>query len=318
MIRQAPHTPKPPWLKVPLPGGEGYARLKRLTRELKLNTVCEEARCPNIGECWNGGTLTLMLLGDTCTRGCRFCNVKSSQTPPPPDALEPIKTAEAVARLGLDYVVLTMVDRDDLPDGGAAHVAETVRAIKARDPKVLIEVLTGDFAANEAALQVVAGSGADVLGHNVETVERLQSHVRDARCGFEQSLHVLERFKALAPETFTKSSLMLGLGETDEELEHAFAAMRRRNVDVLTLGQYLRPSVWHLPVESYVTPERFGELEQRALAHGFAFCAAGPLVRSSYRAGELFLQSALAGRRASVKHQGRDPLESGASAQRQG
>jgi lipoic acid synthetase len=288
---------KPAWLKVRAPGGGRYAELKELLRGLDLHTVCEEARCPNIGECWGGGTMTIMLLGDTCTRGCRFCNVKTSSHPEAPDGDEPRKTARAIAALGLDYVVLTMVDRDDLPDGGAEHVAETVREIKRLDAHILVEVLTGDFLGDTAAIDVVARSGADVLAHNIETVEPLQKTVRDARCSYEMSLGVLERFKATAPAAVTKSSIMLGLGEAEADLERSFGDLRARGVEVLTLGQYLRPSEWHLPVLDFVPPERFDALRDRALLHGFAFVASGPLVRSSYRAGELFLKSALAARK---------------------
>jgi lipoic acid synthetase len=284
---------KPEWLKVRAPGGERYERLKSLLRRLDLHTVCEEARCPNMGECWGGGTLTLMLLGDTCTRGCRFCNVKTAARPGAPDPEEPAKVAAAVAELGLDYVVLTMVDRDDLPDGGADHVARTVEELKRRDRRVLVELLTGDFQGDRRALARVAASGADVLAHNVETVERLQPVARDARCGYALSLKVLCDYKYFAPQSYTKSSLMLGLGETEDECAAAFRDLRARGVDVLTLGQYLRPSAWHLPVEEYVPPARFEALRERALGLGFAYVAAGPLVRSSYRAGELFLASRL-------------------------
>ncbi len=288
---------KPEWLKVRAAGGARYERLKGLVRGLGLHTVCEEARCPNIGECWGGGTLTIMLLGDTCTRACRFCNVRAAARPAPPDPDEPEKVAEAVTALGLRYVVLTMVDRDDLPDGGAEHVARTVEAIKRRDPDLLVEMLAGDFAGDAAAIERVAGSGADVLAHNVETVERLQRAVRDARCGYALSLAVLERFGRIAPRAFTKSSIMLGLGETDAELDAAFRDLRARGVSILTLGQYLRPSAWHLPVVEYVPPERFERLRERALAHGFAYVASGPLVRSSYRAGELFIESRIGEKR---------------------
>ncbi|HVY60794.1 MAG TPA: lipoyl synthase [Planctomycetota bacterium] len=293
-----PHDRKPEWLKVRAPGGERWARLKELVRGLDLHTVCEEARCPNLGECWGGGTLTIMLLGDTCTRGCRFCNVKTAAKPPAADADEPVKVASAVAALGLDYVVLTMVDRDDMADGGAEHVARTVREIKARDPRVLVEMLAGDFLGDMAAVDAVARSGADVLAHNIETVPSLQKEVRDGRCSHELSIAVLERFKKTAPAAVTKSSIMLGLGESEDELERCFRELRAAGVEVLTLGQYLRPSAWHLPVVEYVTPGRFERLRERALDHGFAFVASGPLVRSSYRAGELFLKSSLASRRA--------------------
>jgi lipoic acid synthetase len=288
---------KPDWLKVRAPGGPSYGRLKALLRRYDLHTVCEEARCPNMGECWGGGTLTIMLLGDVCTRGCRFCNVRTAARPAPPDPLEPEKVAAAIAELSLRYVVLTMVDRDDLFDGGADHVARTVEAVKRRAPGVLVEVLTGDFRGDPAAIARVAASGADVLAHNIETVERLQRVVRDARCGYELSLGVLERYRRLAPRAVTKSSLMLGLGETDPEVEAAMADLRARGVDILTLGQYLRPSAWHLPVEEYVPPARFESLRGRALERGFLYVASGPLVRSSYRAGELFLESRMRERR---------------------
>ncbi len=288
---------KPPWLKVRAPGGERYVRLKALMRELDLHTVCEEARCPNIGECWGGGTATIMLLGDVCTRGCRFCNVMSAKRPAPPDRDEPRKVGEAIARTGLEYVVLTMVDRDDLPDGGAAHVAETVRVIKQNDARILVEMLAGDFGGDPEAIACVARSGADVLAHNVETVARLQRTVRDARCSYERSLEVLRRFKRERPEAFTKSSIMVGLGERFEEVCDTLADLRAAGVDIVTIGQYLRPSPRHLPVAEYVEPARFAAWERRALQLGFAFCAAGPLVRSSYRAGELFVASRLHERR---------------------
>lgn len=287
------YSPKPPWLKVRAPGGQGYTQLRSTLRKLNLHTVCEEARCPNMGECWAGGTATIMLLGDTCTRGCRFCHVKSAKTPSPPDAREPQHVGEAVAASGLDYVVLTMVDRDDLADGGAEHVAETVRAIKQRAPQMLVEVLTGDFAGDETALATVAHSGAEVLAHNLETVSRLQNTVRDARCSYELSLSVLRRYKALAPQARTKTSLMVGLGEHEYELVEAFADLRAHDVDMLTLGQYLQPSPRHLPVSAFVHPDQFDRLREQASAAGFDFVAAGPLVRSSYRAGELYVKGAL-------------------------
>jgi lipoic acid synthetase len=276
------------------PGGERYLKLKSLMRRLDLHTVCEEARCPNIGECWGGGTATIMLLGDVCTRGCRFCNVMSGRRPAPPDPDEPRKVGEAIAQTGLDYVVLTMVDRDDIADGGAAHVAETVRTIKRGDARILVELLAGDFQGDEGQIATVAASGADVLAHNIETVRRLQRTVRDARCSYEQSLEVLRRFKVERPQAFTKSSIMVGLGERLDEVDQACRDLRAVGVDILTIGQYLRPSPRHLEVTEYVPPERFQEMERLALEHGFAFCAAGPLVRSSYRAGELFLASAIA------------------------
>jgi len=285
---------KPSWLKVRAPGGERYASLKRLVREHRLHTVCEEARCPNIGECWNEGTATVMLLGDACTRACRFCDVRTQKTPPAPDPEEPQQTAEAVRALELRYVVLTMVDRDDLPDGGAAHVARTVRAVRRESPATRVEVLTGDLAGDPEALRVVAASGADCLAHNIETVRRLQGEVRDARCGYDRSLEVLRVYRALRPDAFVKSSLMLGLGERLEEVEATLGDLRRAGVDIVTLGQYLRPSEWHLPVKEYVAPARFDALAGRARAFGFRHCAAGPLVRSSYKAAEAFVLGARA------------------------
>jgi len=300
-LPMAPPLPdrKPPWLKVRAPSGERYVRLKELFRRLDLHTVCEEARCPNIGECWGGGTATLMLLGDVCTRGCRFCNVRTGNPRGVVDGREPEKVAEALAAIGLDYVVLTMVDRDDLPDGGAAHVARTVAEIKRRDPSILVELLTGDFAGERAAIEVVARAGADVLSHNVETVRRLTPAVRDRRATYERSLGVLDLFRELAPaRTAVKSALMLGLGETEAEVDETLRDLRARPraTEIVHVGQYLRPSAWHLPVVEYVAPERFEALRERALALGFAYVAAGPLVRSSYRAGELFLRSRLASR----------------------
>lgn len=296
MTTRAPRR-LPAWIRTRPPGGEGYARLKGLLRARGLATVCEEAQCPNVHECWGGGTATVMLLGDTCTRGCRFCAVKTAKTPPPPDPDEPEHLAATIADLGLTYVVLTMVDRDDLPDGGAAHVARCVAELKRRQPGLLVEVLVGDFRGDRAAVEAVLAAGPDVFAHNVETVERLTPTVRDARCGYRQSLDVLAHAKAHAPGVATKSSVMLGLGETDEELEACFRDLRAAGVEVLTLGQYLRPSAWHLEVVEFVTPERFEALGARARGLGFRYVASGPLVRSSYRAGELFLEGELRARR---------------------
>jgi lipoic acid synthetase len=284
---------KPEWLKVRAPAGETYGHLKTLLRGLDLHTVCEEAHCPNVGECWGGGTATIMLLGDTCTRGCRFCAVTSGNPHPAVDALEPVKVAKAVAELGLTYVVLTSVDRDDLPDGGAAHFARTVRAIKAEDPSILVETLVPDFQGDPDAIREVATAGQEVFDHNVETVRRLQTTVRDRRASYDQSLFVLERAKELRPELRTKSSIMLGLGETEDEVVETFRDLREAGVDIVTIGQYLRPSAWHLPVLEYVPPETFERYRERALEFGFLYAAAGPLVRSSYRAGEFFLESLL-------------------------
>lgn len=282
---------KPSWLKVRAPGGETYAHLKGLLRERSLHTVCEEAQCPNIGECWSSGTATFMLLGGTCTRGCKFCAVETGNPRGWVDVDEPRKTAEAIAGLGLEYIVVTMVNRDDLADQGAAHVAETITRIRAAAPELILETLVGDFRGEEPCVATVVRSAPHVFGHNVETVESLQRTVRDPRAGYAQSLRVLEYARSLAPERFTKSSIMLGLGETDAELDRAFRDLRSAGVDFLTLGQYLQPSPRHLPVERFVTPMQFDEYRERALSCGFKYVASGPLVRSSYRAGEFYLSS---------------------------
>ena len=238
-----------------------------------------------------------MVLGDTCTRGCRFCNVKTRAQGTPVDGDEPQKVAEAAVAMGLTYVVLTMVDRDDLSDGGAAHVAATVQAIKKLQPDLLVEALTGDFGGDRDQLAAVLAAGPEVFAHNVETVERLSGRVRDRRCGYEQSLRVLREAKEIAPDIVTKSSVMLGLGESEREVEQVMDDLRAHGVDVVTFGQYLRPSLLHLPVREHVTPARFAALEQRALRKGFVYGASGPLVRSSYRAAEYYIEGMLRRRR---------------------
>ncbi|MBK9517334.1 MAG: lipoyl synthase [Anaeromyxobacter sp.] len=288
---------KPGWLRVPLAGGERYQRVRDTLRRLGLHTVCAEAHCPNVGECWSGGTATVMLMGDTCTRGCRFCQVKTSAAPPPLDPDEPRHLAEAVGALGLDYLVVTSVDRDDLPDGGAGHFAEAIRLLKAIDG-LLVEVLTPDFRGDPAAVAAVGRAGPDVFANNLETVRRLTPVVRDARAGYDQTLEVLARMKREFPRVVTKSSLMVGLGETPDEVEQAMRDLRAHGVEILTFGQYLRPSAWHLPVAEWITPERFEALRRRGLELGFRYVASGPLVRSSYRAAELFLRGELASRAA--------------------
>ena len=289
---------KPAWLKVPLPGGEGHARLKRLARELDLHTVCEEARCPNIGECWKGdhATMTLMVLGDECTRRCRFCAVKTVQRAAPPDPDEPEHVGQAVAAMDLAYVVITSVDRDDLVDGGAGHYAACVRSIREKAPRTVVETLVPDYV--DAPLATLMEAGPDVLAHNVEVVDRLQRKIRDPRCSFARSLATLAQAKALAPDAFTKSSIMLGLGETQDEVLEAMRALRGVGVDFLTLGQYLRPTAKHAPVREWVTPERFFELERLGRDMGFLYVASGPLVRSSYKAGEFFAARLVRERRA--------------------
>jgi lipoic acid synthetase len=277
-----------------IPGGDRFRHIQDLLRERDLHTVCEEARCPNLGECWGTGTATMMVLGDVCTRGCRFCAVKTGDPRGVVDQDEPRKVGEACELMGLRYVVLTSVDRDDLPDGGAAHFAACVRAAKARLPGLRVECLTPDFRGDAASVRTIVESGLDVFANNLETVRRLTPRVRDKRAGYDQTLAVLRLAKELRPGLVTKSSLMLGLGESERELDAAFADLRESGVDVLTLGQYLRPSLLHLPVLEYVTPARFDAYRDRALRMGFAYVAAGPMVRSSYKAAELWLHGRLA------------------------
>ena len=288
-------TRKPDWLKVGVPGGERYQRVRETLRTRSLHTVCEEAHCPNVAECWGGGTATVMLMGDVCTRGCRFCHVKTAAHPPPLDPDEPRHLAEAVAQLGLDYIVVTSVDRDDLPDGGAGHFADAIRHLKEL-PGLLVEVLTPDFRGDAEAVRTVGRAAPDVFANNLETVRRLSPVVRDAKAGYDQTLGVLARMKAEFPEIVTKSSIMVGLGETEGEIEEAMRDLRAVGVEILTLGQYLRPSAWHLPVVEYVSPGRFAAYRDAGLALGFRYVASGPLVRSSYRAAELFLRGEIAAR----------------------
>ncbi len=285
---------KPDWLKVRAPGGERYAHIKSTLRRYELHTVCEEARCPNVGECWADGTATIMILGDTCTRGCRFCAVATGNPRGAVDPREPEHTGRTIAAMGLDYVVITMVDRDDILDGGAAHVAETLLSIRERSPSILIEALLGDFQGSlkDVATVVIEGR-PDVFAHNIETVDRLQREVRDPRCSMERSLAVLAHAKKVSPETWTKSSIMVGLGESRRETLDAMAMLRDVGVDVLTLGQYLRPTPRHYPIDRYLSPAEFDELAERGREMGFKYVASGPLVRSSYKAAEAFLRGAL-------------------------
>ena len=280
----APAGRKPPWLKARAPTGAGYHAVRALVREHRLATVCEEAKCPNLGECWNAGTATLMLMGAVCTRACRFCAVDTGNPHGWLDAHEPEHAARTVELMKLRYVVLTSVDRDDLPDGGAAHYAACVRAIKHRNPHTAVEALTPDFQGALADVATVVDSGIEVFAQNIETVRRLTHPVRDPRAGYEQTLRVLAHAKQHRPDVLTKSSLMLGLGERDEEIAATLADLRAAGVDIVTLGQYLRPTVNHLAVERFVTPQEFDRYREQALALGFLECVAGPLVRSSYRA----------------------------------
>jgi lipoic acid synthetase len=274
---------KPPWLKVRFPGGPNYMRLKSLMREERLHTVCEEAHCPNIGECWEAGTATFMILGDTCTRACGFCAIKTGRPDAAPDKLEPVRVANAVAQMGLAHAVVTSVNRDDQPDGGASIFAATIRWIRRLSPGTSIEVLIPDFMGNWDALATVMSARPEILNHNTESVPRLYRRVRP-KARYERSLELLRRAKELDPGTITKTGLMVGLGETEHELLQVFEDLLANNVEVLTLGQYLRPSAQHLPLVRYYTPEEFASLREQAVALGFRHVEAGPLVRSSYHA----------------------------------
>lgn len=285
--------PKPAWLKVRAPSGENYTSLKQTLRQLDLHTVCEEARCPNVAECWGAGTATVMLLGHTCTRGCRFCAVTTGNPRGAVDPREPEHVARAIASIGLKYVVLTMVDRDDLLDGGAAHVARTVVGLRQRQPSLLLETLVGDFQGRMRDVDVVMDAGPDVFAHNVEVPRRLTPLIRDQRCTYDHSLAVLRHAKERAPDRLTKSSIMVGVGETDDEVDETLVDLRAAGVDIVTLGQYLRPTEKHAPVDRYVTPETFEAYEGRGKALGFRYVASGPLVRSSYHAAEAFVSAEL-------------------------
>lgn len=285
---------KPDWLKSRPPSGERFTEIKSTLREHDLHTVCEEASCPNMGECWSGrngpGTATFMLLGDRCSRGCNFCDVETGGMEPP-DPEEPEDVASAVAEIGLDYVVLTSVDRDDLPDQGASHFARTIEAIKDRDENILVEALTPDFQGEPDLVRRVLDAEPDVYAHNVETVERLQWPIRDRRAGYAQSLGVL-RQAAKESDAYVKTSIMLGVGEYDHEVYRTLTDLREQGVDVVTLGQYLQPSRSHLEVANHVHPQKFDTWRRVAEDElGFLYCASGPMVRSSYRAGELFVEA---------------------------
>ncbi len=279
-----PAAGKPRWLKAKLPTGKGYARVRRNVREHRLSTVCEESMCPNIGECWNNGTATIMLMGSVCTRACRFCAVDTGNPRRWLDEAEPTNTALSVQLMKLQYVVLTSVDRDDLADGGAGHYAACIRATRELNPQTGVEALTPDFSGSAKAVETVVSSGLDVFAQNVETVERLTAKVRDPRAGYHQTLGLLAVAKSVAPEVLTKTSLMLGLGESDEEVLTTMDDLRKKDVDILTLGQYLQPTGNHLPVERFVSPDEFAALREQGLQRGFMEVVAGPLVRSSYRA----------------------------------
>jgi len=286
------HIGKPEWLKTKIPSGDIYFQIKRDLRQRKLFTVCEEAKCPNIAQCWSEGTATFMVLGDTCTRACRFCHIKTGNPGGWLDADEPRQTAESAKAMGLKYAVITMVDRDDLVDGGAAHVAKVIHEVRAQSPQITIEILAGDFQQKVASLQAIVQAKPEVYAHNLETVERLTPRVRDARASYRQSLEVLRLTRAMADyRIYTKSALMLGLGETLDEVVQTLGDMREHGVEFVTIGQYLRPTKQHLSIKRWVPPEEFDELAIKAKAMGFLSVASGPLVRSSYKAASFFAQA---------------------------
>lgn len=283
---------KPVWLRVSPPGGENYIQIKQSLRSRNLHTVCEEARCPNISECWGTGTATIMIMGDTCSRGCRFCSVNSGK-PVLLDPSEPERVAQAIKEWGLRYVVITSVCRDDLEDGGAEHIAKTIEAIKRLCPKIIVESLIPDFRGNVNSIKKIVESGPEVISHNIETVKRLSTKIRDNRASYEQSLSVLKKCKEMNSLIYTKSSIMLGLGESKEEIIETMKDLRTVVVDILTMGQYLQPTPTHLPVVEYISPTQFNMLKKIAETMGFVYVASGPLVRSSYRAGEFFFEKIL-------------------------
>ncbi len=289
--KKSPLLAKPKWLKVKAPATESYFKIKSMLKDLKLATVCQEAQCPNIGECWDGGTATFMLMGEVCTRGCRFCAVKTGNPKGVIDEKEPEKVGWAISQMGLDYVVITSVDRDDIDDQGAGHFAKTVKVIKENDPNLLVEVLTPDFRGVRSCVETLTQAKPDVFAHNIETVESLQKKVRDPRAGYKQSLDVLKWVKEVDPTRYTKTSLMLGLGELDTEIEQTLDDLRSVGCDVVTFGQYLQPKSKSLRVDRFVTPDEFDHWKKRSEEKGFLYCASGPLVRSSYRAGEFFMKS---------------------------
>lgn len=284
---------KPNWLKVRAPSGGDYHKIKDMLSALGLATVCQEARCPNIGECWGGGTATFMLMGEVCTRGCKFCAVKTGNPRGKIDEMEPEKVGYSISQMDLEYVVLTSVDRDDLPDQGANHFARTIQTIKKFSPRLIVEVLTPDFRGERPLIDIITEAKPDVFAHNVETVERLQKKARDPRAGYAQSLNVLKYVKEKDPTRYTKTSLMLGLGETDDEILQTLKDLRTIDCDVVTFGQYLQPTERHLKVEKFVTPEEFQHWQKVAEDMGFLYVASGPLVRSSYRAGEFFMKGVI-------------------------
>jgi len=285
---------KPLWLKRGIPVGhavQNYALVKTTLESLGLNTVCEEAKCPNINECWGGGTATFMVMGDECTRGCKFCHVKTARAGNSLDVFEPQKLAQAIKEYRLDYVVITSVDRDDLPDQGAEHFAECIKKVKEENPMLIVEVLIPDFRGNTECIQKIIDASPHVISHNIETVKELQRKVRDVRANYLQSLSVLSYVKKVSPKTLTKSSIMVGLGETKEQVLQAMDDLRKIGVGALTIGQYLQPSGLHIAVTEFVHPDVFEEYKKIGEGKGFLYVASGPFVRSSYRAGEYFLKN---------------------------
>lgn len=291
-----PPIKRPEWLKVRPPTSQAYFDIRHMLKDLNLVTVCQEALCPNMEECWGGGTATFMLMGDTCTRACRFCAVKTGNPKGVLDHEEPFKVGHAISQMKLDYVVLTSVDRDDLEDQGAGHFAETVRTIKAGSPEMIVEVLAPDFSAREDLIKILVEAKPDVYAHNLETVRELTPRVRDRRSGYDQSLKALTTVKKIDPTRYTKTSLMLGLGEKDQQVLQALHDLREIDCDVVTFGQYLSPTkrhARHLPVEEWVQPDKFAYWQEKAQELGFLYVASGPLVRSSYKAAEFFMKGVI-------------------------
>ncbi len=281
---------KPDWLKVSLPKGSNYLNIKSHKTKKGLSTVCESALCPNLGECWGSGTATFMLMGDTCTRGCKFCAVKSSSHPEPLDPKEPDKITATLMDLNLKYVVLTTVNRDDLADQGANHIKKCIESISKQMPHITIEILIPDFQGETSLIDKIIASKPKVIGHNVECIERLTKTVRDPRASYRTSLNVLDHIKKSSPEIYTKSSLMLGIGETEDEIIQSMKDLRSVQTDILTMGQYLKPGKLKLDVKEYIKPEKFQYYKKKALQLGFSYVASGPLVRSSYKAAEAFIE----------------------------
>ncbi|NCG18479.1 MAG: lipoyl synthase [Rhodobacterales bacterium] len=291
---------KPPWLKVRMPGSPRFHEIKRRARALKLSTVCEEARCPNIGECWGGGTATFMVMGDTCTRGCRFCSVNTAKNPEALDPFEPMNLGMAIAEMDLDYVVITSVDRDDVADFGAAHFANCIQQSRIRSPKTKVEVLIPDFGGDIELLRRVVDAGPEVVAHNIETVERLTWPTRDRKASYGTSMKVLADIKRIDPNKLSKSSIMVGLGETVAEVRQCMKDLRSQGCDFLTVGQYLQPTKKHLLVDEFIHPDQFKAYEEMGKDLGFEYVASGPLVRSSYKAGEYYISNFINQRRENV------------------